>query len=147
MANAAPTRAMAPMQIFMARVVAPEGHSKSEVIVAGTWSQGNTHPLMVQSLFTVEPVDVSVDVDVDVEVDVMEDSSVLLLVTQGLASLISAWLHPRSVGGNRKVIAPPSSTTQPGQLVELKVMADPTLIPSMLMAHASVFCCSLRVVE
>ena len=146
------------MQIFMARVVAPEGHSKSEVIVAGTWSQGNTHPLMVQSLFTVEPVDVSVDVDVDVEVDVMEDSSdvdvdvmedssVLLLVTQGLASLISAWLHPRSVGGNRKVIAPPSSTTQPGQLVELKVMADPTLIPSMLMAHASVFCCSLRVVE
>ena len=143
MANAAPTRAMAPMQIFMARVVAPEGHSKSEVIVAGTWSQGNTHPLMVQSLFTVEPVDVSVDV----EVDVMEDSSVLLLVTQGLASLISAWLHPRSVGGNRKVIAPPSSTTQPGQLVELKVMADPTLIPSMLMAHASVFCCSLRVVE
>ena len=115
MANAAPTRAMAPMQIFMARVVAPEGHSKSEVIVVGTWSQGNTHPLMVQSLVTVDSVSVvDVSVDVDVEVDVMEDSWVLLLVTQGLASLTSAWLHPRSGGGNRKVIAPFSSTTQPG---------------------------------
>ena len=97
MANAAPTRAKAPMQIFVARMVAPEVPVTVDVDVDSV---------------TVEPVDV--DVDVDVEVDVMEDSSVLLLVTQGLALLISAWLHPRPSGGNRKVTSPSMSTSQPG---------------------------------
>ena len=35
------------MQAFMARVVAPEGHLVSEVIVMGTWSQGHSYPLTV----------------------------------------------------------------------------------------------------
>ena len=75
---------------------------------------------------TVEPVDVSVDVDVDVDVDEdvddVEDSSVLLmLIRQGLASLISAWLHSRSSGGNRKVTSPsPSmSTSQPEHIMPI----------------------------
>ena len=109
MANAAPTRAMAPMQIFVARVVAPEVPVTVEPVDVS---------VDVDSV-TVEPVDVSVDVDV--EVDVMEDSSVLLLVTQGLASLISAWLHSRSSGGNRKVTSPsPSmSTSQPEHIMPI----------------------------
>ena len=95
MANAAPPRVMAPMQMFMARAVAPEGG-----------------PVGV----TVEPVEV--DVPVDVEVDDTEDSSVMLKVaTQGLALSISAWLHPRSAGGNRKVVPHSHSISQPGHAV------------------------------
>jgi len=136
MAKAAPTRAMAPMQIFVARAVAPDGgpvgHLVLEVIVMGTRSQGHSCPLTVHlDSVTVEPVDV--DVPVDVEVDVMEDSSVMLLVaTQGLALLISAWLHPRSAGGTRKVIFPSNSISQPGHAVALQVMVDSPMLTSQL---------------
>ena len=114
MANAAPTRAMAPMQIFVARVVAPEVPVTVEPVDVS---------VDVDSV-TVEPVDVSVDVDVDEDEDVddVEDSSVLLmLIRQGLASLISAWLHSRSSGGNRKVTSPsPSmSTSQPEHIMPI----------------------------
>ena len=90
---------MAPMHMFVTRVVAPEVPVTVEPVDVS---------VDVDSV-TVEPVDVSVDVDV--EVDVMVDSSVLLLVTQGLASLISAWLHPRDAGGSMKVTCPRPSVS------------------------------------
>ena len=121
MAKAAPTRTMAPMQIFVTRAVAPEVPVTVEPVDVS---------VDVDSV-TVEPVDV--DVPVDVEVDVMEDSSVMLLVaTQGLALLISAWLHPRSAGGNRKVIFPSNSISQPGHAVALQVMVDSPMLTSQL---------------
>ena len=80
-----------------------------------TSSQGLSSPLMVHL-----DSDSVVDVDVEVKdpVDVMDDSSlmvvVLLLVTQGLAALISSLLQPRLAGGSRNVILPSLVTVHPG---------------------------------
>ena len=54
------------------------------------------------------------DVEVEVPVDVMDDSSVMVEVTQGFAALISSLLHPRLAGGSRNVIMPSLVTVHPG---------------------------------
>ena len=88
------------------------------VTTIGTSPQGISFPLMMH-LDSDSVVDVDVDVEVEVPVDVMDDSSVMVVVTQGLAALMSSLLQPRLVGGSRNVIFPSTVTVQPGHDVAL----------------------------